>query len=160
MNRAGILIALSLTLALAACEKKKEGAAAPAPTAPAPAAVEPAAVAAAPAQPAAAATATDAGQGQTAIAEAEQIFQTRCTVCHGPLGKGDGPGSLGLDPKPRNFTDPKWQAEVTDEYLEKIILYGGLAVGRSAAMPPNSDLAAKPEVIAGIRAHVRSLRGK
>jgi mono/diheme cytochrome c family protein len=90
--------------------------------------------------------------------EATQIFATRCTPCHGPTGRGDGPASAGLTPKPRNFTDPKWQAAVTDEHIEKIVQYGGAAVGKSPAMPSNPDLTSKPEVVAALRAHVRSLK--
>lgn len=105
-------------------------------------------------------TPTGAAPSSDPTAEAEQLFATRCTVCHGPLGKGDGPGSLGLDPKPRNFADARWQSEVSDGYIEKIVVYGGLAVGKSAAMPPNPDLSSKPAVVAALRAYVRSLRGK
>ena len=50
-----------------------------------------------------------------------------------------------------------WQATVTDDYLEKIIAYGGIEVGKSAGMPPNPDLMAKKEVVAALRAKVRSL---
>ena len=95
-----------------------------------------------------------------ATTEAEQIFSTRCTPCHGAQGKGDGPASAGLEPKPRNFTDPSWQSGVTDEHIEKIIVYGGAAVGKSPAMPPNPDLQAKPAVVAALRAHIRGLSGK
>lgn len=90
-------------------------------------------------------------------AEAEEIFKTRCTTCHGPEGKGDGPASVTLNPKPRNFSDQEWQKQVTDEHIEKIIQYGGAAVGKSAAMPGNPDLMSKPAVVAALREHVRSL---
>jgi mono/diheme cytochrome c family protein len=90
-------------------------------------------------------------------AQAEQIFASRCATCHGPEGGGDGPASAGLDPKPRNFQDPAWQKSVTDEHIETIIMYGGAAVGRSPAMPANPDLTSKPEVVAALREHVRSL---
>lgn len=93
-----------------------------------------------------------------AMQEAEQIFATRCFTCHGQLGKGDGPGSAGLTPKPRDLTSPEWQAKVTDEHIEQIIRYGGAAVGLSPMMPPNPDLVAKPEVVTALRLHVRSLK--
>ena len=89
--------------------------------------------------------------------EAKEIFSARCTVCHGASGKGDGPGAAALNPKPRNFTDPEWQKSVNDEYIEKIIQFGGIAVGKSAMMPGNPDLGSKPEVVKGIRATVREL---
>lgn len=89
--------------------------------------------------------------------EAKEIFATRCTPCHGPTGAGDGVASAGLTPKPRNLTEKTWQAGVTDEHIEKIIQYGGAAVAKSPAMPPNPDLVAKPAVVSALREHVRGL---
>jgi mono/diheme cytochrome c family protein len=86
-----------------------------------------------------------------------QIFATRCVTCHGPEGLGDGPGSAALDPKPRNFQDPAWQESVTDDHIEKIVMYGGAAVGRSPTMPGNPDLMSKPDVVRALVAHVRGL---
>ncbi len=91
--------------------------------------------------------------------QAEEIFSMRCTPCHGPEGRGNGPAAAALNPKPRNFHDTTWQGSVTDEHIEKIIQYGGASVGKSPAMPPNPDLVSKPEVVAALRAHVRSLSG-
>jgi len=93
-----------------------------------------------------------------AQAEANNIFSTRCATCHGAQGAGDGPGSAGLNPKPRNFREAAWQGSVTDQHINTIIISGGPAVGKSAAMPPNPDLQSKPEVVAALVAHVRSLR--
>lgn len=89
-------------------------------------------------------------------AEAEEIFSSRCMPCHGPKGGGDGPASAGLTPPPANFQKAEWQKTVTDEHIEKIIQYGGVAVGKSPAMPPNPDLADKP-VVKGLREHIRNL---
>lgn len=113
----------------------------------------------APAAPAAAPSAAPAapGDAEAARQEARQIFSTRCVTCHGPQGAGDGPASAGLTPKPRNLQEPEWQASVTDEHIEQIIVYGGAAVGRSAAMPANPDLMSKPETVAALRAFVRGL---
>ena len=138
-------------------------AAAPATTeAPAPApAADAAATAAAPiaADAVAAAPATPADAGAipaAATEEAEKIFNTRCVLCHGAGGKGDGQAAAALNPKPRNYTDKAWQATVGDEEIEKAILGGGTAVGKSNLMPPNPDLATKPDVIRALRAKVRS----
>jgi len=90
--------------------------------------------------------------------EAQEIFATRCTPCHGPSGAGDGPGSAGLTPKPRNFTDPEWQKSVDDNHIETIIKFGGAAVGKSPAMPSNPDLMAKPEVVSALRQVVRGFK--
>jgi hypothetical protein len=81
----------------------------------------------------------------------------RCTPCHGPEGRGDGPASASLNPHPRNFHDVDWQKQATDEHIEKIIQYGGAAVGKSPAMPANPDLTDKPQVVAALKNHIRSL---
>jgi mono/diheme cytochrome c family protein len=99
------------------------------------------------------------GDTSAARAEAEQIFATRCATCHGAGGAGDGPGSGALNPPPRDFRDPAWQASVSDDHLSKIIRYGGAAVGRSPTMPGNPDLTAKPAVVEALVAHLRSLEG-
>lgn len=91
--------------------------------------------------------------------EARKIFESRCYTCHGKQGRGDGPGSSGLDPQPRDLTDPEWQTSVTDEHIERIILYGGAAVGLSPAMPANPDLSGRPDVVAALVEHVRNLSG-
>lgn len=136
----GVLI-VGWCLGLSGCTSKET--APPEPTA------EPAA---APAPAPAAAAAADP------VAEAAQIFKDRCTVCHGAGGKGDGEGSAALDPKPRDFTLSEWQASVTDEHLQKIIVYGGSAVGKSPTMPANPDLDAKPEVVAELVKIIRGLK--
>ena len=92
--------------------------------------------------------------------EAQDIFKNRCTMCHGQSGKGDGPAGAALNPKPRNWTDAEWQKVVTNEEIEKAILGGGQAVGKSVLMPANPDLASKPEVVKALRQIVRSYSGK
>ncbi len=87
--------------------------------------------------------------------EAQQIFGSRCATCHGQEGKGDGPGSALLNPKPRNFHDKDWQKQVTDKEMEQAILYGGAAVGKSPKMASNPDLQAKPEVVKALITKVR-----
>lgn len=87
--------------------------------------------------------------------EAEQVFASRCATCHGTTGEGNGPGAANLNPKPRNYHDVKWQASVTDESIEKTIVYGGAAVGKSPQMVPNPDLMSKPAVVAALREKVR-----
>jgi hypothetical protein len=90
--------------------------------------------------------------------EANEIFSTRCTPCHGSTGGGDGPASAGLSPHPRNFHDDTWQASVTDQHIDQIIQFGGAAVGKSPAMPANPDLVGRDAVVAALRARVRSFR--
>jgi mono/diheme cytochrome c family protein len=105
--------------------------------------------------PTATATAGGAAAGGDSAAKAKEIFANRCTPCHGPEGRGDGVASQSLDPKPRNFHDPEWHTSIDDAYIEKIIKYGGAAVGKSPAMPGNPDLNDQA-VVAQLRTLVRS----
>ena len=79
--------------------------------------------------------------------EAEQYFIQTCARCHGYDGSGKGEVAEMLEVKPRDYTDPKWQASVTDEELKRIIVEGGAAVGKSKLMPPNPQLKDKPQVL-------------
>ncbi len=131
---------LATTLALAACGKDSDSE---------------------PSQPSARTTNTTtvAKPAGDPAAKAKEIFATRCTPCHGAGGAGDGAASAALDPKPRNFTDPAWQGSVDDAHIEKIIKFGGAAVGKSAAMPSNPDLNDEA-VIVELRKFVRGLGTK
>lgn len=112
-------------------------------------------------QPASGSAEADKGGGANAGAvnidkkAAKEIFDTRCSACHGTDGKGDGPGAAALTPKPRNYTDRAWQKSVTDEQIKKAILLGGAAVGKSPIMPASPDLDSKPEVVEGLVQIVR-----
>lgn len=90
------------------------------------------------------------------VAEAEQVWTNKCGTCHGPEGRGDGTAGAALDPKPRNFHDRGWQMKVKDDHLKKVIVEGGAAVGLSANMAPNPELADKPEVVAELVKRIRS----
>jgi cytochrome c553 len=88
----------------------------------------------------------DAGADAEAIAEANKIWNERCTNCHGADGSGNGPGAAVLAVKPRSFKDPTWQASVDDARIKKVIVEGGASVGLDPAMAPNPDLKDKPVV--------------
>jgi mono/diheme cytochrome c family protein len=137
-----ITVLVGCVVALVGCTSKEEAPAAPKAAEPAPA-PEPAA-------------APEAKPASDPVAEAASIYTTRCTVCHGAGGKGDGAGSAALQPKPRDFTSAEWQASVTDEHITKIIQYGGASVGMAPIMPANPDLVDKPEVVAEL---VKTVRG-
>lgn len=92
--------------------------------------------------------------------EAKQVFATVCAACHGASGAGDGPASASLTPRPRNYTDAAWQASVTDDDIKKIILEGGQAVGKSAAMPAQVQLKDKPAVVDELVKLIRSFGKK
>lgn len=88
--------------------------------------------------------------------EAREIFRTRCALCHGESGKGDGVNAATLNPKPRNYTDRTWQKRVSNDEIRRTIVLGGQGTGKSPMMAPNPDLADKPEVVEGLVAIVRS----
>ena len=92
------------------------------------------------------------GQGS----QAEAMFATVCVTCHGADGSGRGPAAEALNPKPRNYTDPQWQASVTDDQIKEIILKGGQGVGKSPMMPGQPQLAEQPEVLDGLVKIIRA----
>jgi len=100
--------------------------------------------------------AAPAAGADSATQLADQIFQQRCATCHGPEGRGDGPGAQMLNPKPQNYHDKKWQASVTDDDMAKAIVYGGAAVGKSPRMASNPDLADHPDIVKALIAKVRA----
>jgi len=60
------------------------------------------------------------------IAKGKEIYNGKgtCFVCHGKEGKGDGTAAAGLEPSPRNFTNPAFHAARTDGELYWIIKNG------------------------------------
>jgi mono/diheme cytochrome c family protein len=103
----------------------------------------------------AAARSTSSRPSPEARQEAVQLFTTDCAPCHGANGAGNGPRSQEFSPRPRNFQDPEWQREMTDEFLRDVVVKGGAAVGRSDQMPAYPQLAEKPEVLAALVRHMR-----
>jgi mono/diheme cytochrome c family protein len=86
----------------------------------------------------------------------EVIFQTRCFVCHGRGGQGDGPASAGLGASVRDLTNPAWQDATSDETIRNVVRNGATAVGGAAAMAPNPDLSNAQ--IQSLTLYIRSLR--
>jgi len=67
------------------------------------------------------------------IAAGSEIYKTTCAACHGDEGTGTGPGSVGLNPAPRNFT--KHEGWINSEKISGI--YTSLQEGT-----PNSSMIA------------------
>jgi len=84
------------------------------------------------------------------------LYFTRCAVCHGNTGHGDGVAASTLKPAPRDFTHHAWGASTGDERLVAVIRNGGAGVGLSPAMPPNPDLSA--DDVQGLVGCIRSFR--
>ena len=145
LDRALLVSWSVIALGLCACSKSE------------PAALPPNANPNAPAAPSAPSANTQPAAPPSAVSDdPHEIFKTRCVMCHGEQGHGDGPASVPLNPKPRNYSDQAWQKSVTDDQIKKTITGGGASVGKSPLMPAQPDLASKPEVLDGL---VKIIRG-
>ncbi|MBI4737192.1 MAG: c-type cytochrome, partial [candidate division NC10 bacterium] len=61
----------------------------------------------------------DPGQG-------EALYRQYCAVCHGATGEGDGPNAPFLeDDRPRDLTDARYMARLSDRDLTEVIRGGG-----------------------------------
>ena len=68
---------------------------------------------------------------QASIKNGKTIYVAYCTPCHGNSGKGDGPASASLNPKPADHTSATVQAQSDGTMFYKI------SEGRAhTAMPP------------------------
>lgn len=65
----------------------------------------------------------------------KKLYKEYCVQCHGPEGKGDGVGALGLtNPPPANHFQMAL-SELPMDYLYNVVYYGGKSVGKSPNMP-------------------------
>jgi len=108
-------------------------------------------------EPAATGTDGDPAAAPAAGFDARAAYGTVCVSCHGPDGAGDGPGAVALTPKPANFTDPAFWNGKTDAELLRAIREGGVAVGKSASMPPWGSLYTEAQAQALVN-YLRTLR--
>jgi mono/diheme cytochrome c family protein len=90
------------------------------------------------------------GSSDASVALGDQVYKERCVLCHGPLGKGDGPGAAALNPKPRNHTDGAYMNARTDEQLLEVIRTG------KGNMPAWGKILTEEQIQAVLK-HVRSL---
>jgi mono/diheme cytochrome c family protein len=95
-------------------------------------------------------------ENASASNDGESIFQSRCFVCHGREGEGDGPAAAGLGATVRDLTNPAWQDATSDETIRTVIRNGARAIGGSTAMAPNPDLS--DEQIGSLVEYIRRLR--
>jgi mono/diheme cytochrome c family protein len=95
-------------------------------------------------------------------AQGRAIYVYRCSSCHGPAGKGDGPSSRMLLAKygvrPRDLTDARFARGMTDRDLFTVISLGGGHAGRSLHMPAwQNDLSVSQ--IKDLVAYLRRISG-
>lgn len=75
-------------------------------------------------------------------------WKRSCTSCHGMIGQGDGPQGAALHA--RDFSDPSWQASVTDEQI-------GVSIRRGKGSMPAFDL--PDDTLRGLVRLIRLLDG-
>ena len=89
------------------------------------------------------------------VADGRELFQEiGCNGCHGDGGTGDGPASAGLEPSPRNFTNPAWQNARTDGELRYTIFHGS----EGTAMIANEAMFDDPNDVWHVINFIRSLK--
>ncbi len=53
------------------------------------------------------------------------LYESKCLMCHGADGKGNGPAAVAFNPKPANFTNPDfWKQKDIDKYITDTIENG------------------------------------
>jgi mono/diheme cytochrome c family protein len=93
-----------------------------------------------------------------AVAACSPVYRERCAACHGDGGRGDGPSARSLRPPPRDFANPRWQEERSDEQLRAVIVDGGAAIGLGPGMPASPDLSR--EDVDGLVACIRGIHAR
>ena len=93
------------------------------------------------------------------------LYDMNCSSCHGMTGKGDGPISATLNPKPRDFSSGEFKFDADkngttgeDADLKLVIQKGALAYGGSPLMTGWPTF--KDDQIADVIAYIRSLAAK
>lgn len=89
------------------------------------------------------ATASHAADAQ----KGRDLYDSRCSFCHGASGKGDGPAGAALQPRPTNFADPAFWKSRSADMIRMMIVNGkpGTAMvpfGQSLKPPEIDDLMA------------------
>lgn len=62
--------------------------------------------------------------GQSAWADGASIYNDKCAICHGSSGDGKGPGGAALNPKPTDFTNPKYWQTASNQKIKDATLKG------------------------------------
>lgn len=88
------------------------------------------------------------------VEEGEQVFKTRCVVCHGTNADGQSALARIMQPPPANLRASK----LTDDERSTIVRKGGAAVGRSPNMPIWEQELNEHELRA-VLSYVRSIKG-
>jgi len=72
-----------------------------------------------------------AAPAELSLEAAPGHYKTLCAPCHGDAGAGDGPASVGLDPKPADFTELDFMWGRSERFL-----YWRVSEGKSLTPMP------------------------
>ena len=93
-----------------------------------------------------------ATRAEDELAGTGEIWDKQCAKCHGREGKGDTP--MGRRIKAANFTDPEFQAQLTDEKILQTITEGVKDKAGKFKMKPAEDVT--DEQIRALVAYIRA----
>lgn len=83
----------------------------------------------------------------------KDLYDSRCSFCHGSGGKGDGPAGAALQPRPTNFADPAFRKGRNDELIRMMIVNGKAG---TAMLPFGQSM--KPEEIDAVMAYMATFK--
>lgn len=89
-------------------------------------------------------------------AEAETLYRSNCSRCHGAEADGRGPDADDLGVPMPNFTNEAYFNVAGRDYLRAVIAKGGAANGISALMPPWENVL-QPEELEALLDYLESL---
>jgi cytochrome c553 len=95
------------------------------------------------------------GTGTASAADAKAAYDKQCAKCHGPDGKGQT--KMGKQAGAKDYTDPKVQAEITDEMAMKALKEGVKVKGKEV-MKPAENLS--DDDMKALIAHIRAFAKK
>jgi cytochrome c oxidase cbb3-type subunit 2 len=86
------------------------------------------------------------------------IYQASCWVCHGLEGKGNGPASEGLDPKPRNFTSPEFVIQGREDEVYQVISQGAAKAFHGSPYMVEWSSRLSPQQIRDVIAYIQTFK--
>jgi cytochrome c553 len=89
------------------------------------------------------------------LRQTQTNYDKQCAKCHGPEGKGQT--KMRRQAGAKDYTDPKVQAEITDERAVKAIKVG-LSLKRKEVMKPAQNLS--DDEVRALIAHIRAFAKK
>jgi cytochrome c553 len=95
------------------------------------------------------------GAASISAADAKATYEKQCAKCHGPDGKGQT--KMGKQAGAKDYTDPKVQAEITDEKAIKAMKEGVKIKGKEV-MKPAENLS--DDDMKGLIAYIRAFAKK